>query len=604
MTIQRGLRTQLRRFVLPVASVALAFLAGCGGTSNGTTENGGTGGSAPLVNGALPPAGSPAGGTFVTLSGSGFLTDVVGPTSVTFAGLAADNVVVVDDATITLTTPAHTGDAFVDIQVTNSRGTGILSGGFQYLATASIVSDLNSDGYPDIAVGATQDSSGGIASGAVYIFYGSDDPMAVGAKLSGDADLVLRGQAAGDSFGATVQTGDVNADGHTDLVVGAPLADGAAANSGTVSVFLGPLPEAGVLGAAAADIVLTGEGSAAPYYGVDGDEFGAALSLGDVNGDAVLDIYVGSPGVDLNVGLAGELEDAGRAYLFHGGAQLASAGALEADAIVTGVREDDQLGVEVCLADVNGDGLADVATAFDLKVTGAIHAARVAVHTGGLGLGASSDDADVVLRSSTGNSQFGASMTCGDIDQDGVVDLIVGAPHNSQFTSFGGRVFIFLGGAGFSSKYSNDADAIYTGAYAGMRLGNRLASADVNGDGGDDVLASGPYSSSGAVWNGQVFVFYGQASPVDLQAQNCDVILTGEETDGERFGSALEVLDADMDGVADVLSSATGHGGAKGRVYVFRGEESLLDKGADAGDLTITGESEGEGFGSSISRGK
>jgi hypothetical protein len=601
MSKQRGPRPHFGPLVRAVAGATLVFLAGCGENATGP----GSGANAPVVNGVQPPNGSPAGGTFVTLSGSGFLFDVVGSTTVTFAGLEANDVVVIDDTLISLTTPAHTEEAFVDVEVTNSRGTGSLSGGFQYLATASIVSDLNSDGVPDLAVGATEDPIGGLAAGAIYVFYGTEASMGTGDEMASDADVVVCGLVDGDRFGETVQVGDVNADGHADLLVGAPRADGPALDSGTVSIFLGPLPAAGVLSTADADITLTGEGSIDPYYGVDGDEFGAALSLGDVNGDAVLDIVVGAPGVDTDPGLSSHLKDTGRAYLFLGGSHLASGSALDADLTISGVREKDQFGTQVCLVNLTGDEHADIAVAYDLNVSGTTHTERVAIFAQGIGASLTSDDADFVLSGVDNIARFGSTMTRGDFNMDGYGDLAVGAPFNSQNGLMNGRVFLFMGSADFASRNSDEADVIYSGGgWSGVRLGTKLAAADVNGDGADDLMMGSPFSSSGAIENGQIFVAFGQQVLVDLQVQNCDVILTGEESDGERFGSALEVLDTDMDGVADILSSATGHSELKGRVYVFQGEESLLDLDAAQGDLTLTGESEGVGFGSSISRGK
>jgi hypothetical protein len=596
----------MRRIVLPVAAYgALALMVGCGGTSGGGT-NPGVGTNAPLVNGAQPPTGSPSGGTFVTLTGSGFLVDVVGPTTVTFAGAQATNVVVVDDQTITLSTPPHVGDAFVDVKVTNSRGIGTLGSGFQYLATASIISDLNSDGIPDIAIAATLDGSAGVASGAVYVFFGSDAGPILADRMAGQADLVIRGVSEGDQFGASLQTGDVNADGHTDLIIGASASDSPAIDAGQVSIFLGPLPAAGLLDAPSADITLSGEGTVAgAWWGVMGDSFGTALSLGDVNGDSVLDILVGAPGVDLNVGQASLMKDAGRAYLFLGGAQLDSRGAAQADMIVSGVREQDQLGSEVCLADLNSDGQVDLAIAFDVFVSGPTHGARVAILTQGVLASATSDDATLVLRSAQNGDRFGTSVVCGDVNQDGSMDLVVGAPLNSSLASGAGRAYLFLGAPGLTGNIlAGDADAIYSGYLGSMLLGSRVAAADVNGDGFADVIAGAPQANAGASWSGQVFVFNGQNSPVDTVAFASDVALSGEVVDGGRFGSAIEVLDANMDGIADLMSSATGVGASAGRVYVFTGEESLLDQSASADAMTLSGESANAKFGSSISRGK
>lgn len=603
-TSQLGRQTQERRILLAVTGTALVFLAGCGGTSPGSSTSG-SGSTAPIVNGIQPPTGSPVGGTLVTITGENFLDGVVGATQVTFAGLDATDVIVVDDSTITAITPSHVNDAMVDVEVINSLGIGTLGAGFHYLATATIVSDLNSDGLPDLAIGATGDATAGVETGAVYVFYGREGEAALADRMAGDADLLIHGLADGDEFGAVVQTGDVNGDGHTDLVVGSPDSDVPVADAGAVSIFLGPLPDSGVLDASSADMTLLGEGTV-PYawYGVEGDRFGTTISLGDSNADGILDVLIGAPGTDLNVGLAEELEDAGRVYLFLGGPQLAGGSADTADAILSGVREDDHFGSEVCLADMNADGQADLAVAFDVSNSGFTHQARVGIFSQGVAAGATSDDADMVLASSENGDQFGCSIACGDVNGDGDADLIVGAQYSNAFSSGSGQVYVFLGGPGFAGTTTNDADVIYTGQLTHTRFGKKIATADVNGDGYDDVLVSAPFSSIGEFMDGQAFIFFGEEVPVDNVAFSGDVVMTGEAVAEARFGSAIEVLDSDLDGIADVMSSAKGYTSQTGRVYVFQGEETLLDQSADDDDMTLTGENSGGGFGSSISHGK
>jgi plastocyanin len=88
--------------------------------------------SAPTLNGVAPSSGSTAGGTAVTLSGSGFVSGA----TVTFGGTAASNVTVSSGGTITATTPARAAGT-VDVVVTNPDGqTARLAGGFTYEAPA------------------------------------------------------------------------------------------------------------------------------------------------------------------------------------------------------------------------------------------------------------------------------------------------------------------------------------------------------------------------------------------------------------------------------------------------------------------------------------
>ncbi len=89
---------------------------------------GGTTNPAPTVTGVLPASGTTAGGTAVTVSGTGFLAGA----TVTLGGTAASNVTVVNSTTITATTAAHAAGA-VNVVVTNTDSqSGTLPNGYTY----------------------------------------------------------------------------------------------------------------------------------------------------------------------------------------------------------------------------------------------------------------------------------------------------------------------------------------------------------------------------------------------------------------------------------------------------------------------------------------
>jgi FG-GAP repeat len=199
--------------------------------------------------------------------------------------------------------------------------------------------DINAGRAPDIAVGAPLDDGDGNATdegtdrGRVYVFYG-------GSVLDVVPDLTLTGDEDAAQLGAALAPGcDVNADRIDDLVVGAPLHDaggGLDADRGEAYVFLGAsAPDA------VPDLVLSG--------GNDGGAFGAALDcVGDVDGDGESDFLVGAPLED-----PGGLADAGRAYLFRGGASLD----LLPDLVLDGAEQGGRFGAAVAgPGDVDGQG--------------------------------------------------------------------------------------------------------------------------------------------------------------------------------------------------------------------------------------------------------
>jgi hypothetical protein len=143
-----------------------------------------TGCGAVVVTSVAPNAGPTAGGTNVTIKGTGFLADA----TVTIGGAAATNVSVVDDATIGATTPAGTEGA-ADVVVTNALATSsTLAGGFVYVAGTSTTITLASSKNPTVfgeavSFTATLASGAGTPTGSVAFYDGA-------AKI-GDANLAV-----------------------------------------------------------------------------------------------------------------------------------------------------------------------------------------------------------------------------------------------------------------------------------------------------------------------------------------------------------------------------------------------------------------------------
>jgi hypothetical protein len=201
--------------------------------------------------------------------------------------------------------------------------------------------DVNGDGYTDLLIGAPGAGQGGDAAGAAYLFHG---PLA-GTRSVNMADAVLRGEKAEDYAGSDVSfAGDVDGDGYTDVLVGAPGSDKGGDDSGAVYLLTSDLE---------GEVLL--EEADATIYGAAGDEVGSAIAAdGDVNKDGYSDILIGAAGDDEGG------ENAGAAWLFHGPV----VGELPCDAGDTwfvGEHAGDQAGTSVAIAsDLNGDGFADI----------------------------------------------------------------------------------------------------------------------------------------------------------------------------------------------------------------------------------------------------
>ena len=151
--------------------------------------------------------------------------------------------------------------------------------------------------HDDLLVGAYGEDSGGDVAGAAYLLLGP----ATGEHALEQAAGRLTGERAGDMAGNAVSAaGDVDDDGHADLLVGAAAEGSNGAYAGTAYLVLGPV--SGNRSLADADLRLRGDAL--------GDQAGYSLAAaGDMNGDGQDDVLVGAPGSDQGG------SDAGAAFL-------------------------------------------------------------------------------------------------------------------------------------------------------------------------------------------------------------------------------------------------------------------------------------------------
>jgi len=436
---------------------------------------------------------------------------------------------------------------------------GLASGDLFGLSVAG-AGDVNGDGYDDVVAGSPGADNGGIDRGRAYVFFGSAAPDAV-------YDVLLRGVAAGDVFGLSVAgAGDVNGDGYDDVFAGAPGGDTSGADAGRATLYLG-----GMAMDATADLTLAGQAA--------GDAFGTSVAgAGDLDGDGYHDLAVGAPSHD------GGGTNAGRAYLFRGGAVLDGA----PDLTLSGTAPFDALGRSVAgIGDLDGDGHDDLAVGAPGHDGGGSDAGRAYVLLGGAVLGG----VPAAGLSGLAGDQLGFALAGGgDIDGDGRDDVVAAAP---GFGGSRGRALV----AGVRAGAGADLpDEQFAGAGGADRFGWSVAGAgDVNGDGFEDLVAGAPYSDAGAPDAGRAYVYFGGPGADAVP----DVTLTSTVI-GERFGHAVAGAgDVNADGYDDVAVGAPESSvvvGGGGRVYVYFGGASM----DSAADVTISGNAGGDALGSSV----
>ncbi len=437
-------------------------------------------------------------------------------------------------------------------------------------AMLGTVGDVNADGYSDVAVGASLYDNGQLNEGAVFIYHGSPTGP------STTPTLMLESNQGNGRLGFPAATaGDVNGDGFADLIAGAQFFSNGESGEGHAFVYLG----------SAGGLVTT------PAWHAESDQVDAGLGFGaatagDVNGDGFSDVIVGAPSFDNG------FSSSGKAWVYHGGAAGPS---LVAAWTAEGNQPGALFGIEVSTAgDVNGDGWSDVIVGAELAQNGQGGEGLAFVYTGSAS-GLSISPAWMGESNQTG-AMFGDSVsTAGDVNGDGYSDVLIGARQYSNGQMEEGREYVFAGSAaGLSTTplwigESNQPDAL---------LGVSSATAgDVNGDGFADILGGAWFFDGAAVDGGRAYMWLGSTTGPSLAPSWTTDGIQG----GANYGFCVATAgDVNGDGYSDVLVGAHLYDNGttdEGRAFLFLGSPASL-----ATSSTWTGESDsvGASLGSSV----
>ncbi len=187
----------------------------------------------------------------------------------------------------------------------------------------------------------------------------------------------------------------------------------------------------------------------------------------------------------------------------------------------------------------------------------------------------------------------GEVLASGDLDGDGVGDVVAGVPFHDWAQPMEGSVRVWYGARGGPGALE---DWDHQGGEASSYLGDALAIGDFDADGIDDLAVAQPWF--GADDAGRVLVFVG--TPTGLRTTP-DVVLPGAA--GDQLGSALATGDVDGDGFADLAATAPGFDGVgprEGRLVIFRGGSAGL---ASPATWTVPSGVASAGFGSDLAVG-
>jgi hypothetical protein len=347
--------------------------------------------------------------------------------------------------------------------------------------------------------------------------------------------------------------GDVNGDGYSDVIVGAPNYDKGQDNEGGAFVYKGD-PSGLTLTAVTFE---SNQANAKMGYSV--------ASAGDFNGDGFSDVLVGIPYYDKDA------IDEGRANLYLGSSTFFNS-AITAYGL-NNSQGGSLMGISVATAgDINGDGFSDIIIGCPQASIGESKEGTVRYY---LGNASGAPKALNTLQINQANAQFGYSLApAGDVDADGFSDIIVGARWytNGQGQDAEGAAFIYRG----SGNGQLIGPVVIEGNQLNAAMGNKVSSAgDVDGDGYSDVLISAYLFDSGIMKdNGIVNLYLGSSTGISAQQQPAR---TFYGNDNDHMGSSIACAgDVNGDGYSDILLGAEYHDNGQfneGAVFVYQGSK-------------------------------
>jgi hypothetical protein len=441
------------------------------------------------------------------------------------------------------------------------------------------VGDINGDGLDEIAV---LRSGIGDMDGKVAVIFGTTDMATVNINNLGTSGFSI--VRSNPMFFWHVASGDVNGDGISDLFV-SPLFEPNSyvvfGTSDTQTVDLDNLSNDGFA-------IVSPE--ATPFA------YDASLT-GDINGDGLADIFLAIPEASDNQGISYVVfgkTDSTAVDLGNLGGQGFAIYNDEGTGNLAGLRLS-------AFGDINGDGRTDLALTTNNGIAYVILGKNdsAAVHLNNLG-----NQGFTIYGPENEAQTTWRIRSAGDVNGDGVADMIIGAPYandraGTSYVVFGSSAQddIHLDNLG-SRGFAINGEA---GSLAGMAVSG---AGDINGDGLTDLIVGAPMADGGI---GRFYVVYGKTDSAAVDLSNLGdhgFAIHGESSytngDSLEFLSVTAGGDINGDGLADLVVGMPGVVGLDGKAYVIFGgtsgafAQTAVDQLGTADADTLTGSSASE----------
>jgi len=460
--------------------------------------------------------------------------------------------------------------------------------------SVSDAGDINNDGIDDLIIRAHLfDSQNSLIAGESYVVFGDSNVGASGtlelSSLNGTNGFIITGIDPGDQLDdySVSNAGDINNDGINDLIIGASTAQPNGTNKAGKSYVVFGRSQVGAGGSL--DLSTLNGNNGFVINGIDEEDYsGSSVSnAGDINNDGIDDLIIGAKLADPNGNIR-----AGESYVVFGGTTVGNSGILELSSlngtngfVINGVDAEDQLGTAVSHAgDINHDGINDI-------IIGAIGADPQNLVTGAsyVVFGSSQVGIGGILELSSLNGTNGFIINgidagdyssisvsdAGDINNDGIDDLIIGAyVADPNGKSAAGESYVVFGGINVGNSGTLDLSSldgsngfVINGIDENDFSGQPVrAAGDINKDGIDDLIISAHNADpNGKSEAGETYVVFGgttvgASGTLELSSLNGSngFVINGIDA-GDYSGWSISYAgDINNDRVDDIIIGAIG----------------------------------------------
>jgi hypothetical protein len=455
------------------------------------------------------------------------------------------------------------------------------------MGSSMVVGDFNGDHIADLALGSPNAKSrrGVEYTGAVSVYFGGQDFGAIKEIVTPDGeteDFAFYGTKKSEHVGDILAAGDLNGDGIDDLVIVAQ--QNRNYNQTKIYVVYGQKDLSGNMKSVDADVMFQRD-----FMHI------SAIAVGDLNADGIDDLAISDhlSGMSSNLSpYQGGREIHGAVYVMFGGSQWQAGVDLacrldttiidllcQVDATITRDNGHALFQIEsLAIGDINGDGLGDLlmgASGESYNELSLEKMGRVYGYYGRNNIPSkiSPRDFNVLVLGSRMKEQMGETLVVGDVNGDGIGDLIIGGPQaweeDVPNTTGFGKVDVVYGATNLGQApidLLDEADITLTLNHdigrAGFLTGQSLQAADLNGDAIDDIIISSPNAFFNGKSNGWVHIVYGGSALPNRISLNeeADIWIQAPELNHElanaKMGSSLAIGDFDANGTLDLVMGA------------------------------------------------